>query len=149
MATAYSAEPPAAPLIVRSPDQLPDLYAMTGSGTCMEPLIANGTCMAFSKSGQPQPGDIVVVWFKPEHARPGEAQCFLKRLVFALPPESHISFPLPGETPLAPIVLVEQINPPRRYAIPGTHVLAVHRCIGPAEPQGGGRATVQMSKEGR
>jgi len=62
----------------------------------------------------------------------------LKRLALALPPSD-----LRG---VQGLVVVDQINPPRRYCIPTVDVLAVHKAIGTAESDGAGQARFLPTK---
>lgn len=144
MATAFKQPEPA--FVVRSADDLPDLYAMNGKGNCMSPLYEDGVCLAFSKTAPVRAGDTVIVWFKPEHKR-GEYQCLFKRLV-SLPPVEFLDRLSKAVDPDAlgdvePLVILEMLNPPKRLAFPFSHILAMHRCIGEAESQADGRAKVR------
>lgn len=127
-----------------SPDQWPDLFASTAFGTCLEPVFRDGACLAFQKSAPVAPGDFVGIVFKPEFVPPGRPQAIVKRLVFGL---GGLSLPL--ETGwgrgLTPMLIVEQLNPPRQFSIPATRLLAVHKVIGEAVRLPGGRAHVDRS----
>ena len=107
------------------PDDMPDFYALTGVGTCMEPELNDGSAIAFTKKGTPQPGDLVGVVFTKAAARRWNQPGIVKRLVSSIP---HAGF--------AGIVVVEQHNPPRRYLIPTDDILAVQKCLGMAERHG-------------
>ncbi len=124
---------PAQPLPFIHPNEMPDTYAITGVGHCMAPLIADGTILVLSKTAHPEPGDIVGVIFTREAAGSWGLPGLVKRLAFHLPPAS------------GGLVVVEQINPARRYLIPSTDVLAVHKAIGTAESDGPGRAKFRPS----
>ena len=67
MATAFRTEDLAIPFI--DPAEMPDVYAVPGVGRCMEPLIADGTSLAYDKRPTPRAGDVVVIWFTSEAAR--------------------------------------------------------------------------------
>ena len=121
------------------PDDMPDQYALKGVGQCMAPLIADQTLLVFDKRQEPRPGDIVGLVFTREAAQRWGLPDLLKRLALALPP----SDPPPGSKGL---VVVDQLNPPRRYCIPTTDILAVHKAIGTAESDGPGRARCRPSK---
>lgn len=115
------------------PDDMPDMYALTGVGTCLAPLIEDGACCVFDKRQEPQSGDIVGIIFT-EEAR--ERRCmpgWIKRLVIAPPP--------PGFDGL---MMVEQINPPRNYWIETRDLLAVHKFVGIAESNGAGKASFRL-----
>ena len=107
------------PLPFIHPDDMPDVYALTGVGTCMEPLLQDGGVIAFDKRKPPVPGDIVGLIFTREAALRRNLPGMLKRLVMALLPAGFDG-----------IVVAEQINPHRVYYIPTTDVLAVHKCVG-------------------
>lgn len=119
------------------PDDMPDRYAITGVGTCMEPLIADGSLVAFDKRQEPQGGDIVALIFTPEAARRRGQPGMIKRLVFALPPAGFDG-----------LIVVEQINPRKTLTIPSTDVLAVHRFIGLPEVVAGEPRLRLPAKEG-
>jgi hypothetical protein len=120
---------------------MPDQYALTGVGQCMAPMIADGTLLVFDKRQEPQRGDIVGLVFTREAAQRWGVPGLLKRLAFALPPSD-----LPRD--FQGLVVVDQINPPRRYAIPTSDILAVHKAIGTAESDGDGRARFHPSRGG-
>lgn len=130
MATAFKRTP--LPFI--HPDDMPETYAITGVGQCMAPLIADGTILVLSKAPQPEPGDIVGVIFTREAAASWGMPGIVKRLAFHLPPRC------------GGLIVVEQINPTRRYLIRSTDVLAVHKAIGTAESDGDGRARFNPAK---
>lgn len=104
------------------PDEMPQLYALVGKGHCMEPRLHDGADLVFTKQGIPTAGDIVGIVFTKSAAQRWKQPGLVKRLVMALPPAGF-----------AGIVVVEQLQPPRRYFIPTDDVLAVHRCLGVAE----------------
>ena len=122
-----------APLPFIHPDDMPDEYALIAVGHCMEPLIANGTLLVFDKRQEPRRGDIVGLIFTREAAERWQLPGLLKKLAMALPP-SDLPRGCEG------LVVVDQINPPRRYCIPMSDVLAVHKAVGTAESDGPGRA---------
>ncbi len=123
-----------APLPFIHPDDMPDVYALTGVGTCMMPLLEDGGLLVFDKRLDPQPGDIVGLIFTREaglrRGQPGS----LKRLVMMLPPSGFEG-----------IVVAEQINPHRVYYFPTTDLLAVHKFVGVAERLPDGRAALRRS----
>jgi hypothetical protein len=114
------------------PDQIPSLYALRGVGTCMEPLIGDGSLLAFNKDDPAQSGDTVNIWFHPYRVKPGAPQGMIKRLLYGLPPKD-----VPSALLDMAVVVVDQLNPPRQYQIPASHILAIHKCIGFAETDGG------------
>lgn len=56
--------------------------------------------------------------------------------------------PLDGRGKAVGLVVVDQINPPRRYCIPTTDVLAVHKFVGVAESTGPGMARYRPQVKG-
>lgn len=59
MATALDFEALGRPFM--HPDDMPDLHALRGYGTCMEPLVSDGTLLVIDKREEPRPGDVVSV----------------------------------------------------------------------------------------
>ncbi len=109
------------PLPFIHPDDMPDRYALTGVGTCMEPIFHDGALLVFDNCLECEPGDIVGIIFTREaglrRGQPGS----LKRLVAALPPNGFDG-----------VVVAEQVNPQRVYHFPTAEILAVHKFIGEA-----------------
>ena len=134
MATAFRSE--ADRLSFIHPDTMPDQYALVGIGQCMAPLIPDGTLMVFDKRPEPRPGDIVGLVFTREAAKRWGLPGLFKRLALALPPSDECGG----------LVVVDQLNPPRRYCIPTGDVLAVHKAVGTAESDGDGQARFYPSK---
>jgi phage repressor protein C with HTH and peptisase S24 domain len=118
------------------PDGLPDMYALTGVGTCMQPLIQDGACCVFDKREEPQPGDIVGVMFTREAAVRRGQPGVIKRLVMPPPPAGFDG-----------LFIVEQINPPRSYTLPTADVIALHKFVGIAERHGKGTAHFRLPKK--
>lgn len=115
------------------PDDMPDLYALRGYGDCMEPLISDGAIIVFDKREVPEAGDIVSIIFTREAAERWKLPGLVKRLAMALPP---IEMDENAAGNLIALVVVDQLNPPRRYCIRTTDVLAVHKFVGLAESNG-------------
>lgn len=114
------------------PDDMPDVFALRGYGTCMEPLVADGSLLVCDKRKAPQVGDTVSLIFTEEAAHRNQLPGMIKRLVSPVPPLG-----------LDARVIVEQLNPPRRYAIPTADLLAVHKVVGFAQSSSEGKATVR------
>jgi len=85
------------------PDDMPEFYALTGVGTCMEPELTDGAAIAFTKKGTPQPRDLVGIIFTETAAQRWGQPGLIKRLILPIPPAGF-----------ADVVAVEQLNPPRR-----------------------------------
>lgn len=118
-----------------NPDDMPDLYAVTGVGTCMEPEVPDGTCCVFDKREDPKPGDIVGVIFTPEAAARRQQPGMIKRLVMSPPPAGFEG-----------VFIVEQVNPPRDYTLETRDVLAIHKFVGTAIRGEEGKAYFAMPK---
>jgi phage repressor protein C with HTH and peptisase S24 domain len=134
MATAPNTQNGALPFI--HPDDMPDRYALTGRGTCMEPMIPDGALVAFDKREEPLDGDIVGLIFGREAAGRRGLPGMIKRLVIPLPPAGFDG-----------LIVVEQINPPRTYTFSSRDVLAVHKFIGLPERGEDGSARLRLPKE--
>lgn len=115
------------------PADMPDLYALTGKGTCMEPLFYDGDTLVGDKRDAPKPGDTVLVFFHRDVALRYGMPGWVKRLV-------HV-WPVAGEDDL---ITLEQINPPKRYVVPASHIVAMHKCVGKATSQGDGTALYRL-----
>jgi hypothetical protein len=124
------------------PDEMPDVYASICSGQCLEPIFADGAYLVFDKHQEPENGDFVGFWLRPDCLAPGEHPLRVKRLVSGLPESSGFSLPYerrPGDE-VEPLIILEQLNPPRRFYVAASKILAMHRLIGEAEPDGSGHA---------
>jgi hypothetical protein len=113
------------------PATLPEQYALAVIGDCMEPAIANGAKATFSKAEKFGPGDIVVIWYRPEIIKDGMARCALKRLTLALPPWVK-DFPYKDnpKSEAAAALVFEQDNPRQTYSMKCCDVAAVHKFTG-------------------
>ena len=127
------------------PDDMPDVYATVCVGTCLEPVIADKTCLVFDKREECHPGDFVVLVRKPECVPSGETSGLVKRLVMGLGPV-RLPYPAHSSSEVVPIIIVEMLNPWRQMAIKATDLLAMHKCIGVGIQQGNGRAVVQRKE---
>lgn len=117
------------------PRDFPDIYAITGQGTCMEPLFADGDLLVGDKRQDPEPGDTVIIMFRrdvaPRYGFPG----WIKRLVEL--------WSIDGEETL---ITLEQLNPPRRYVISADDIVSLHKCVGTAVSTGEGTAAFRVPK---
>lgn len=124
-----------------NPADFPRIYASTTVGDCMAPLLTEGCDLVFDKEAACGAGDVVAIWFHPHAVRPGAHSRMVKRLVMGLAP--GLTFPFSGwKGNVAPLVIVEMLNPPRQFYFRAEDVLAMHRCIGVAETIGNGRAVM-------
>jgi hypothetical protein len=121
-----------------NPDALPNEYGLVLDGDCMAHLLPDGATIACSRSASYEPGDLVVLWFRPEFVKPGHLQSAVKRLAMA--PPFWVKFPYRDhpESEIAPIVTVEMLNPPGRMIARCAHLLAIHKVLGTV-PAGKGR----------
>ena len=123
-----------------SPEDVPNVYASICKGDCLSPIFEDGACLVFSKEQRPEPGDFVGFWLHPDAIAPGEHPRRVKRLVMGLP--NHLSLPYsvqPGDE-VEPVIIVEQLNPPKTYQVRASRMLAMHRVVGEAEADGTGQA---------
>lgn len=113
------------------PDTLPEEYALRCQGACMAPEFTDGALVHGSTSAAFGPGDLVLLWRDPAIVRAGEHLVLLKRLVLGLPP--FVTFPWADhpDSEAVPVVGCEQLSPYRRLAIRCSHLIAIHRCLGP------------------
>lgn len=112
---------------------MPERYHTTVLGDCMSPLVENGAEMAFDTMARPQSGDLVVLFLRPEAIKPDQPQGSFKRMVLGVPHfVAEFPFKQHPDSEVSPSLVVECLNPPRRFYIPCSNVLAIHKCIGPA-----------------
>jgi Peptidase S24-like len=113
------------------PATLPERYALAVVGDCMEPAIADGAEAIFSKAEKFGPGDIVVIWYRPEILKDGMARCAVKRLTLAPPPWVK-EFPYKDnpKSDVAAALVFEQDNPRQTYSMKCSDIAAVHKFTG-------------------
>lgn len=116
------------------PSTLPDVYALTCEGKCMEPLIADGSKLLFSRIEPYRSGDLVLIFKKREHTVPGDHQMVVKRLFWA-PPIEYWDAPEKWPYGRGSVVLAEMLNPATRLAFNADALLGIHKCLGPV-PEG-------------
>lgn len=117
------------------PEDMPDLYAIKGVGTCMEPLFADRSLLVGDKRETPRPGDTVILHFTREAAARYGIPGWVKRLVLGIPPEGFDG-----------LLIVEQLNPLRQFFIRKRDVAAVHKIVGTATSEGNGIAAFRPAK---
>ena len=66
------------------PSEYPPTYASIAKGRCLEPVFADGECIAFSKDAEILPGDYVGICLVPDAVQPDELPHRLKRLYEAI-----------------------------------------------------------------
>lgn len=121
-------------------EDTPDVYASTARGRCLEPEYHDGDCIVFSKTERPRAGDFVGIWFASGVAPPGQPSRWVKRLVYGLPPEDFEG------CGMEPLIVVEMLNPPKQFSFPASKILAVHKVLGTATPDGKGMAAWHPTK---
>ena len=110
---------------VRLPVPLPegvvfeDCYATALVGGCLEPIIDDGVRIVAARGAHPKNGDFALFWFK------GGERPALKRIVM-VPPVEWMN--IKGD--VSAIVVAEQFNPPRTYAVDVDRITQLHRVIG-------------------
>ena len=112
------------------PARLPERYATVCVGACMAPKIPDGSYLAVSAVEPCKPGDLVVLYFRPELVKPGHPQGLIKRLVMAPPP--WIKFPMreQPQSEVKAILLVEMDNPRQQLIVRCDQLLGIHKCLG-------------------
>ena len=115
---------------IAHPDAMPDRYIVHCEGNCMLPDISDGAPVLIDRHEAPKPGDLVVLFFKPEHVPAGEHQAILKRLVLNVPP--YVKFPWKEhpQSEVHALVVVEMTNPRKQFAYKCEHLLGIHKCLG-------------------
>ena len=98
----------------------PDIYILVVEGDCFLPDINGGDQLILSPVEEPQRGDMVAIWHQDKKIQP-----MVKRLTYALPEIEKIH----PDSELMPLILCEQINPKRQFAIPVDVVSAVHKVV--------------------
>jgi len=125
-----------------SPEDVPEIYASVCKGDCLEPVIKDGSCLVFSKTQVPSPGDFVGFWLHPDAVDADELPRRVKRLYIGLPDGMTLPYRPHLGSECEPAIVLEQLNPPRLYHVRASRILAVHKVIGEAEIDGEGRATL-------
>jgi hypothetical protein len=112
------------------PADLPDQYARRVAGDCMAPAIKHGDAVIVDKRLPFKAGDLVVIYMRPELVAPGEIGIYLKRLALGVPPYVKLPHKEHPDSNVAALIIAEQDNPRRQYAIRADRILAMHRCLG-------------------
>lgn len=128
----------------RFPDELdatdcPDVYASVAKGHCLEPIYRDGCCLVFSKTAPIEAGDFAAIWFDPDTVSEGGLCRQVKRVVSIMGSLSFPYVPAPGSE-VEPLVQVEMLNPPRRWYVRASRIVALHKVVGTAKSAGDGRA---------
>ena len=112
------------------PTKLPERYILIVDGACLEPDIPNGSKVLIERDRKIGPGDLAVLYFKPDRIPPGECNSTLKRVV--MPPPHYVKFPWREhlQSDVHALVIVEMTNPGRQFAVKCEHLLGIHKCVG-------------------
>ena len=122
--------PPQTTSTTIDPATLPERYILIVEGACLEPDIPNGSKVLIERDGKVAPGDLAVLYFKPDRIPPGAHNSTLKRVV--MPPPSCGKFPW-REHPQSEahaVLTVEMANPARQFVLKCEHLLGIHKCVG-------------------
>lgn len=112
------------------PDEMPDKYVMICDGLCLEPEIRDGQKLLFSRNELYKTGDFVVIFLKPELVPKGNHQMLVKKLIIA-PPPAYWGDRLNRGSNIAPVVIVEMLNPHKIMYFNPNSLLGLHKCLGP------------------
>lgn len=105
---------------------MPPSYVTRVEGDCLVPEIPANARLEFSSVERPGPGDFVLIYRYAQFVRPGEWQSLVKRLVLDCR-QGDLRIPgVPGD---GRGLLVEMLNPPRRFFVPGEQVEAMHKMV--------------------
>jgi hypothetical protein len=113
------------------PDEMPEQYVMKCDGRCLEPEIRNGQRLLFSRTERYKTGDFVVLYLKPELVPKGNHQLLVKKLIISPPPAFWRDWKVNPSAGIRPVVIVEMLNPQKIMYFDPSHLLGVHKCIGP------------------
>lgn len=118
----------------------PDHYALGVDGDDMLPFVPNNSTLALAKFEKIAAGNVVVLWRRPERIAADAAQAQVALLAADLPHFLTLPWMQPPDWEVEPQIIVEKTNPPRRFLIPASSVLAIHKAIGlfPGDAEPGG-----------
>jgi peptidase S24-like protein len=119
--------PPEA-LLKKMADYSVGAYALIVTGDCLDPEICDGDYALVAPEMAYERGDFVVLLWKDGRVPS------VKRLAMA-PPSGWEKWSEKSEA--LPLVFVEQLNPPQRYAVTTDHLQALHRVVGSFQAVGG------------
>ena len=119
---------------------VPEVYASIAKGNCLEPVYSDGACLVFSKTEKPKAGDFVAVWYDPDVVPDGEQPRQVKRLVSNIMAGTSFPYQRRAGDEVEPLVEIEMFNPPRRWFVRASKIIAIHKVIGLAISTGDGQA---------
>ena len=120
-----------------APTTFDTISGMGVVGDCMAPSYPDGCIVKASPFEPYGQGDIVVIWHRPDHVKPGRAPAMIKRIVL-MPPLWVKAYPYednPRSDVLAVIMLGRDDRPDEMFSVPCSEILAIHKCIGILEPE--------------
>jgi hypothetical protein len=132
-ATRRKAKPAPAPKSVDPAKIETRFYGLIVRGDCLAPEFKDGDTVVVDKEGPLLRGCNAVFYHRPELVPPCEWPLTLKRLATAVPQEVTLPYREHPDSEVKFIVVVEQANPPKRWAVPCEDLLAVHHCLGRAD----------------
>lgn len=97
-----------------------EAYVITVTGDCLSPEVNDGDYAVASPNAPVTPGKLVILY-------PNDGDARIKRAVM-MPPASMMK--VHPDCEFMPLVIVEQLNPPRRYTVPVDKLEAVHGVLG-------------------
>ena len=105
------------------------VYGLRVSGDCCAPYILDGGAVHVDQVETPRAGDFVVVFFTATHGGQPVMQGWVKRLAMNSAPNARWPHVLRDGENVAPVLMVETLNPPRRFMLDVSKVLAVHKVV--------------------
>ena len=103
------------PTIQRDRPPTDTRYAMMLQGECLFSVMPNGAVAVVDSTLPLRKGDIVCVWWRPEHVQPGRLAAIVQQLKYV---------------PKGKTVALKQFNPPHVYREAADKIAAIHRVIG-------------------
>ena len=96
-------------------------------GTCLEPIIPDGSSCIFDKEATYGAGDYVVIWALQAG---GLITPFVKRLVMNVAPWARFPHVCVSDDDVVPVVVFETLNPPKYFRADARTVYGIHKCVG-------------------
>ena len=131
------------------PEAVPAVYASTCVGDCLEPVYHDGVCLVFSRDEKPEAGDFVGIWLHPDAVADGELPRRVKRLYMSGPPGMTLPWKVRPGDEAEPLIILEQLNPPKLLQVRASRIVAMHKVIATADLNADGTATPRQSEQQR